>query len=85
MGGKPRLDRDEVLELLRGTKENLRELQSTFLEQRVVDGGDTVVVDSVIEYLSADGEKSVVSSCDLYEFEGGRVTHIRSYAGERAF
>lgn len=85
VGGKPRLDRVEVLELLRGTQENLRELQSTFLEQRVIDGGDTVVVDSVIEYVADDGERSVVSSCDVYEFEGGLVTHIRSYAGERAF
>ncbi len=85
VGGKPRLNRDEVLELLRGTKDNLRELESTFLEQRLVDGGDTVVVDSVIEYVADDGEKSVVSSCDIYEFEGGLVTHIRTYAGERAF
>ena len=85
VGGKPRLNRDEVMTLLRETSANLRDLQSTFLEQRVIDGGDTVVVDSVIEYVADGGEKSVVSSCDIYEFEGGLVTHIRSYAGERAF
>lgn len=85
VAGKPRLNRDEVMTLLRESSAALRSIQSTFLEQRVIDGGDTVVVDSVIEYVADDGDKSVVSSCDLYEFEGGKVTHIRSYAGERAF
>ena len=85
VAGRPRLDKGEVLVLLRETKQNLKVLTSTLLEQRVIDGGDTVVVDSVIEYVDSNSEKSVVSSCDIYEFEGGLVTHIRSYAGERSF
>ena len=85
VAANPRLDKGEVLVLLRGTKQNLKVLTSTVLEQRVIDGGDTVVVDSVIEYVDSNGEKSVVSSCDLFEFEGGLVTHIRSYSGERSF
>ena len=85
VAARPRLDKGEVLVLLRETKQNLKVLTSNFLEQRVIDGGDTVVVDSVVEYVDSTGEKSVVSSCDLYEFEGGLVTHIRTYAGERSF
>ena len=85
VAGRPRLDKGEVLVLLRETKQNLTVLTSTVLEQRVIDGGDTVVVDSVIEYVDSNGEKSVVSSCDLYEFEGGLIVHIRSYAGVRSF
>ena len=85
VAGKPRLDKGEVFVLLRETTHDLKSMSSTLLEQRVIDGGDTVVVDSVIEYVYSDGVKSVVSSCDLYEFESGIITHIRSYAGERSF
>jgi len=86
VGGKPLLTKAEVLELGASSTEVLESNKSTtFLEQRVIDGGDTVVVDSVIEYVSEQSETSVVSSCDLYEFENGLVTHIRSYAGERSF
>ncbi len=85
VGGNPRLDKREVTAFLAETSAILRTATSSVLEQRVVDGGDTVVVDSVIEYVYADGERSVVSACDILEFEGGLVVHIRTWAGERQF
>ena len=85
VAGKPRMSKAEVLDLTTESAEALRSITTTIIDQRVIDGGDTIVVDSVIEYLDDDGEKSVVSSCDLYEFEGGLIVHIRSYAGVRTF
>ena len=85
VAAKPRIDKAEVLALTAESSEALTSITTTFIDQRVIDGGDTVVVDSVVEYVADEGEKSVVSSCDLYEFENGLIVHIRSYAGVRTF
>lgn len=85
VGGSPCLEKSELLKLTGESSQALEKLTVTPIDLRVVDGGDTIVVDHVTEYLDEDGEKSVVSSCDLYEFEGGLVVHIRSYAGVRTY
>ena len=85
VAGAPRLDKAEVLALTAESAEALRTITTTFIDQRVIESDDTVVVDSVVEYVDEDGEKSVVSSCDLYEFENGLIVHIRSYAGVRTY
>ena len=85
VAGAPRLNKEEVLALTAESAEALRSITTTFIDQRVIESDDTVVVDSVVEYVDEDGEKSVVSSCDLYEFENGLIVHIRSYAGVRTY
>jgi hypothetical protein len=39
-------------------------------------------VDAVARYVDAAGETSVVSSCDIYEFDRDRLMAITSYAVE---
>ena len=85
VAGNPRIDKAEVLTLTAESAEALKTITTTFVDQRVIESGNTVVVDSVVEYVADDGEKSVVSSCDIYEFEGGMIVHIRSYAGVRTY
>ena len=85
VAGKPRMDKAEVLALTAESAAALTSITTSFIDQRVIDGGDTVVVDSVVEYVDDEGEKSVVSSCDIYEFEDGLIVHIRSYAGVRSY
>jgi len=85
VAGAPRLNKAEVLALTAESAEALRTITTTFIDRRVIESDDTVVVDSVVEYVDEDGEKSVVSSCDLYEFENGLIVHIRSYAGVRTY
>jgi ketosteroid isomerase-like protein len=41
-----------------------------------------VAVDAVARYTGPDGDTSVVSSCDVYEFRQGRVVTITTYAVE---
>ena len=85
VAANPRIDKPEVLALTAESAEALTHITTTIIDQRVIESGGTVVVDSVIEYVADEGEKSIVSSCDLYEFEGGLIVHIRSYAGERQY
>lgn len=42
----------------------------------------TAAVDVIGRYRSPDGTTSIVSSCDFYEFQGGQVVLITSYAAE---
>jgi len=62
----------------------MAQLASTEFSRFVSVGGDRVAaVDAVGRYVSADGNVSVVSSADIYEFDGdGLVTTITSYAVE---
>ena len=63
---------DELTAELEGTAvETLRSLS--------VVGEDAVAVDSVVAYTAADGSRSVVSSCDVYELDAGSVVRITSY------
>jgi len=55
---------------------------SEFLRFHPVADGDRVAVDAVGRYTDAGGEISVVSSCDLYESDGGELTTITSYTVE---
>jgi len=71
--------REAVVDALRETAAGLADVRTEFTRFVVVARGDAVVVDSVAAYLAADGDRSVVSSCDVYEFEGGRIARIRSY------
>ena len=45
-------------------------------------GPDGAAVDVVARYVDADGNVSVVSSCDIYEFADGLLATITSYAVE---
>lgn len=44
----------------------------------VVDGGVTVVVDTVTVYRDGAGT-STVASCDIYEFDGDTLSTLTSY------
>jgi ketosteroid isomerase-like protein len=74
--------RDAVIDACETT---LRELASGTAEFRrflVVAEGDAAAVDAIGRYVDAEGEVSLVSSCDIYEFGGGAVTSITSYTVE---
>jgi hypothetical protein len=53
-----------------------------FLRFVVIADGDAAAVDTVSRYVDGDGAVSVVSSCDVYEFSGGALMAITSYAVE---
>jgi ketosteroid isomerase-like protein len=63
----------------------LAELASTtveFVRFVVVADDGAAAVDVVGRYVDADGEVAAVSSCDVYEFTGGLLTTLTSYAVE---
>ena len=79
VGDDTLVGREAVVELCRATAEELADVRTDFARFLVVASGDVVAVDSVAEYTAVDGDRSVVASCDLYEFEEGIIVRIRSY------
>jgi ketosteroid isomerase-like protein len=66
-------------------EESAAELATTSVEFTrfvVIADGDAAAVDAVARYVDTDGRLSVVSSCDVYAFDGGTLTSITSYAVE---
>jgi hypothetical protein len=64
------------------TAAELTETTTEFLRFLTIAGTGAVAVDTVARYEAANGTTSVVSSCDIYEFDKGVVAAITSYSAE---
>jgi hypothetical protein len=75
--------RDQVIQACEQTAAELTETTTEFLRFLTIAGTGAVAVDTVARYEGADGTTSVVSSCDIYEFDKGVVAAaITSYSAE---
>jgi limonene-1,2-epoxide hydrolase len=74
--------RQAVVDTCEATLAGLVTTTVEFTRFLVVAADDAAAVDVVGRYVDADGATSVVASCDVYEFRGGLVTAITSYAVE---
>ena len=71
--------RDAVIDALRGTAADLATTATHFSRFVVVADDSTAAVDAVATYTGSDGDRSIVASCDVYEFADGDIVRIRSY------
>jgi ketosteroid isomerase-like protein len=74
--------RQAVVDACESTLTALATTTTEFVRFVVVADDATAAVDVVGRYVDADGGVSVVSSCDVYEFTGGLLTTLTSYAVE---
>jgi predicted signal transduction protein with EAL and GGDEF domain len=83
-GEAPIEGRDAVVAACSSSAAEMAQLASVEFSRVVSVASDRVAaVDAVGRYLSSDGSLSVVSSDDIYEFDGaGLLTTITSYAVE---
>jgi ketosteroid isomerase-like protein len=82
VGQETLVGRQAVIDACEGTLAELGDGSTEFLRFVVVADGDRVAVDTIARYTGADGGSGQVSSCDVYEFTGDRLTGIRSYTVE---
>lgn len=82
VGGSTVSGRDAVIAACDDSSAFLSEMTTEFRKFRSVVGSDAVVIDSLAEYAEADGQTSVVASCDIYDFVEGELTTITSYTVE---
>lgn len=73
--------RDAVIAVTQATTAQLIDTQIHTERCVVVDGGDTVAVDTVTRY-DDHGDISTVASADIYEFHDGMISQITSYTVE---
>jgi len=74
--------RDAIVGACEQTLASLAEVTVEPVRFRSVAGADTVAVDTLTRYVAADGQVSIVSSCDFYRFADDRLVTITSYAAE---
>jgi ketosteroid isomerase-like protein len=82
VGAGELVGRQAVVDACEETLAELSAGTAEFLRFVVVAEGERVAVDAVGRYTDADGTTSLVSSCDVYEFTGGSLTTVTSYAVE---
>jgi ketosteroid isomerase-like protein len=78
------IGRQAVVDACEATLTELASTTTVFSRFVVVADADgkSAAVDVVARYVDPDGTASVVSSCDIYEFSGGQLATITSYAVE---
>ncbi|MET0965981.1 MAG: nuclear transport factor 2 family protein [Nakamurella sp.] len=81
VGGPTIQGRDDVIAACAASAAEFAQGSTDFTRFFSVAGADAVAVDTVGRYVS-EGGTSVVSSCDIYEFDGEMITSITSYAVE---
>jgi ketosteroid isomerase-like protein len=74
--------RQAVVDTCEATLAELATTTVRFSRFAVVADDGAAAVDAVGRYEDADGEVSVVSSCDVYGFSDGLLSEITSYAVE---
>ena len=74
--------RDQVIQTCEQTAAELTDTTTEFLRCLTIAGTGAVAVDTVARYEGADGTTTIVSSCDIYEFDKGIVAAITSYSAE---
>lgn len=70
---------EAVMQACRDSAAEATGVSTTWLRFISTGIGDVVAVDAIGRYEGGD-DLSVVSSCDIYEFTGGKITTITSYA-----
>ena len=71
--------RDAIVDACRATAKHLEDVTSTFHRFDIVADESNVVIDSLAEYVGAEGQATWVASCDRYQFSDGLIARIRSY------
>jgi ketosteroid isomerase-like protein len=79
VGQETLVGRDQVVARCGQMAVYLAQARTSFRRFRLVESGDRVVIDAVAEYASPEDGRSIVASCDIYEFEDGRLLEITSY------
>ena len=74
--------RQQVVDACEQTLVGLDSTTNEFTRFLTIAQDQAVAVDSIGRYVAADGTTSVVSSCDVYEFDAGLVVAITSYTVE---
>ncbi|MET0932366.1 MAG: nuclear transport factor 2 family protein [Mycetocola sp.] len=73
--------RSAVIDACLGTAAETRDVTITWLRFVSTGNGDVVAVDAIGRYEEKQGV-TAVSSCDIYEFDAGRIRAITSYTVE---
>jgi hypothetical protein len=79
VGGKPLNGKGKVIATCAGMAKELSQVTTAFIKWKVVVANSCVVIDSKAEYTDQANGKSIVASCDIYDFVDGMVSEITSY------
>jgi limonene-1,2-epoxide hydrolase len=82
VGSSTMVGRDAVVEACEQATAEMAELRLDRRRFLAIAGDAGVAIDTVTAYVDPSGEESVVASCDIYEFQDGRISAITSYAVE---
>ena len=79
VGATVMLGRDAAIAACEQTLTGLATVKVEVLRARSAGDDRAVAVDTLTRYTGADGQATVVSSCDYYVFGGDRIAAITSY------
>src|SRR5215213_1364521 len=82
IGGEVIRGKEAVIKTCNESSTYLSKVETTFKKFKIFVGENSVVIDSLAEYSDEKNDKSVVASCDIYEFKGDKLHKVTSYTVE---
>jgi hypothetical protein len=79
VGGEEYKGKEAVIEACRSSLDYLQQVVTTRKKCDVLVGKDMVIVQTETEYTDPKQEKSIVASCDIYQFTEEKLIAITSY------
>jgi limonene-1,2-epoxide hydrolase len=82
VGGPHVRGKDDVIGVCEESAKYLVGVWTTFHQFKVIEGNDSVVIDTRADYEDDKAGPSKVASCDIYDFVDGSLAAITSYTVE---
>lgn len=82
VGRDPLNGKESVINNCNLSAKYLKSVTTKFIHFKVITENDSVVIDSLAEYTDSETNKSLISSCDIYEFDNGELFEVTSYCFE---
>jgi hypothetical protein len=82
VGGEVIVGKEKVVENCKQSLSYLSTVTTNFTEMLLLDFENNIIVESIAEYIDPNKNTSKIASCDIYTFEKGLLTEIKSYCIE---
>lgn len=79
VGDKILKGKDAVIEFCNATAAYFAEVTTEFVMVNLICDGKAVAIDGTAAFTNKENKRIQISSCDVYQFEEGRIKSITSY------
>ena len=82
IGDKTLISKKDIIETCNQSAQYLINVTTNFIYFKIIADHNTVVIDSLADYIDNEQKSSRIASCDIYHFSDNKLVKIKSYVFE---